>query len=135
MDRQITLVWRRRAWPRVCDGEEMDFVLVYHNSHGTFHETLNEPTFCLPLFYSSPKPLNKCGFFAGLALAEAFVVFQSRSDWVALPLLLFPLTQNVIPSVGTAQAGFCKQLKIWVLFFFLNMGHGNHTWKRHRKKT
>lgn len=95
----------------------MDFVLVCHNSHGTFHETLNELIFCLPLFHSSPKPLTKCGFFAGLVLTEEFVVFQSRTDWVALPFLLSSLTLSVIPCVEPTRGDLPNTWKTGLFSF------------------
>lgn len=62
MDRQITLIWRRKEWPCVYDVEEMDCVLVCHKPCATFYETLNYLVFCPSLFYSSSKPLIKCIF-------------------------------------------------------------------------
>lgn len=122
MDRQITLVWRR-AWPRVGDGEEMDFVLVCHNSHGTFHKTLQ--SFVFPSFIAAPNHSLNVIFFTGLTLTELFVVFQSRSDWVALPLLLFPLTHPIC-RVSTGRILQTPE-KLLLFFFSLNVDYGNHT--------
>lgn len=69
-------------------------------------------------------------FFTGLALTEVFVVFQSRSDWVALPLLLFPLTHPIC-MVSTGRILQTREKFVVFSFFFPKCG----LWKPHIEKT
>lgn len=95
----------------------MDFVLVCHNSHGIFHETLNESIFCLPLFHSTPKPLTKCVLVLTFSFNWSVCGFPEQIRLVALPFLLSPLTLSVIPCVESTQADLPNTLQSGLFSF------------------
>lgn len=113
----------------------MDFVLVCHNSHGTFHETLNEPIFCLPLFHSSPKPLTKCVLVLTFSFNWSVCGFPEQIRLVALPFLLSPLTLSVIPCVESTQADLPNTWKSGLFSFSwtTETTHRKGTERNHKK--